>query len=79
MGKKKEVAYDDLEHVVIYVPKNAKKLKIEAKLQNGHVAEMKLDREGINEAREMYLELDPYDDAFMVYTLTDKGRESIDI
>ena len=53
---------------VIWVPKNAVKLKITATCEDGLKAEMVLDRNGIVECRNNYLSIDPNDSAFAMYT-----------
>ena len=46
---------------VIWVPKNAVKLKIKAKCKDGTKMEMVLDEERIEECRNDYLSIDPDD------------------
>ena len=72
---KKEIYDGAEEYIVLSIPVNTKKLKVECELKDGQKGIMKLKREEINEAREMYLKLDPYDMAFDVFTFTEKGRE----
>ena len=74
---KKILKDDDLINVVLCIPKNAEKLKIKATFAGNHEAVVKLGREDIMEARANYLDLDPYDNAFDIYTLTDKAREEM--
>ena len=73
MGRRLED--DEVEKIVIDVPVNAKKIKIKVELADGQIANSKMNREMINQCREMYLELDPYDNAFDIYALTEKGEE----
>ena len=54
---------------VIWVPKNAVKLKITATCEDGLKAKMVLDINGIVECRNNYLSIDPDDDAFTKYTI----------
>ena len=54
---------------VIWVPKNAVKLKITATCEDGLKAKMVLDRNGIMECRNNYLSIDPDYDAFKKYTI----------
>ena len=54
---------------VIWVPKNAVKLKITATCEDGLKAKMVLDRNGIVECRNNYLSIDSDDDAFTKYTI----------
>lgn len=70
-----EIKFDDLMYIIIPVPKDAEKLKVKAKLPKKKKGVTKLSREGIAAARDMYLELDPDDDAFVYYALTDRGKE----
>ena len=53
---------------VIWVPKDAVKLKVKAKCKDGTKMEMVLDEEGIKECRNDYLSVDPYDGALAMYT-----------
>ena len=55
---------------VIWVPKDAVKLKVKAKCKDGTKMEMVLDEEGIEECRNDYLSIDPDDDAFTEYTFS---------
>ena len=73
----KKIDDDDTMNCVISVPKGCTKLKIKATFYDGytrHKARAVMDDDAIDEARRMYLELDPDDDAFAVYMLTEKGR-----
>ena len=54
---------------VIWVPKNAVKLKITATCEDGLKTKLVLDRNGIVECRNNYLSIDPDDDAFTKYTI----------
>ena len=54
---------------VIWVPKNAVKLKITATCEDGLKTKLGLDRNGIVECRNNYLSIDPDDDAFTKYTI----------
>ena len=77
----KKIDDDDTMNCVISVPKGCTKLKIKATFYDGytsHKAEMVLDEDQIDEARNMYLELDPDDSAFMVWRLTEEGRDLLD-
>ena len=55
---------------VIWVPKDAVKLKVKAKCKDGTKMEMILDEEGIKECRNDYLSIDPDDSAFETYTFS---------
>ena len=66
---------DEKEYIVIDVPKNTKKMKIKATLNDGRQALTKVKRKEIKRYREMYLELDPYDNAFDTYVFTEEGEE----
>lgn len=70
-----EMKFDELMYIVIPVPKDAEKLIVRAKLPKKKKAVTELSREGVAAARDMYLELDPYDDAFVYYALTDRSKE----
>lgn len=52
--------------IIIWVPADSKELKIEASLGDFSVIS-ELDEDGVKEAREDYLMLDPDDDAFALY------------
>ena len=82
MTQKNELDFEALEYIVIAIPKNSKKLKVTAsfydeksKTKNPKKAKMRLDKDGLKEARDMYLQLDPDDDAFVRYEITPKGLE----
>lgn len=54
---------------VIWVPKDAVKLKVKAKCKDGTKMEIVLDEEGIKKCRNDYLSVDPYDGALAMYAL----------
>lgn len=63
--------------IIQWIPKDAFKIKCEVDfLNNGEVtkAYMEMTPEMIRNARNDYLLLDPDDDAFVTYKLTEKGR-----
>ena len=69
---------DDMMKVIIDVPKSAFHITLDVKCCiDDKVVDVQgiFDNEAIREVRNMYLELDPDDDAFGVYRLTEKGRE----
>lgn len=67
---------------MLNIPKGATKLRMRVKFRDPdgkkRVAEMKIGANEIGECRKMYLELDPYDNAFAVFSLTDKGMAFLD-
>lgn len=73
---KKMLGDDDLMAVVLWIPKDAEKLKVTAAIGK-HRAVMKLKRNEINKARDKYLDLDPDDIMFERFDLTKKGLEML--
>ena len=72
--------HDELMKIIIDVPKKTFNLtlNVDCYVDGGVVgAKGVYDTEAIREARNMYLELDPDDDAFSYYVLTDKGKEML--
>jgi hypothetical protein len=75
--KRKMLNEDEVMNVVLAIPKEAVKIKMKCKLMDGRKTLAKFGVNEILESRKMYIELDPYGDAFDTYTLTDLGREQI--
>ena len=62
---------------VVWLPKDAYKAKLKAWVGN-HRFELKMDHDMIKKAREDYLLLDPYDDAFEQYVLSSLFKEFLE-
>lgn len=82
MAKKKKREFGGGQmHIILCVPENSVKLKIEAKVLVGDKivkAETSLNTEEITEARKDYLLLDPTDDAFVKYVIAPEFKAFID-
>ena len=68
----------DQKAIIVWIPKNACALEVTAKIiEDDKIQDMtmNMDADGIFQARQDYLLLDPYDDAFDTYRLTEKGKE----
>ena len=63
--------------IIIFVPCDAKKLKMTAKVK-GEELRMVMDKDAIKEARNDYLELDPEEELYATYVITDEGREYVE-
>ena len=65
--------------IILWIPKNTYKIKCEVEFiddsRNIRSAVMNMLPDEAHEARNDYLLLDPYDDAFATYELTEKGLE----
>ena len=69
--------------IVLFVPENTVRLKVEASVLNSEnstvfIAETIITPKEIMDARHDYLTLDPYDNAFDVYRLTEEGVRYIE-
>ena len=71
----RELEDDELMATVILLPKNARKVKVKARLESGEKAVMKLNKSEIEQARKDYLSIDPDDNAFAVWTV---NKEDLD-
>lgn len=67
--------------IIIWIPKNTFRLEMKAEVADDDdtiSTIMKLDPSGIQQARQDYLTLDPYDDAFDTYVIIEEGERCLE-